>query len=247
MEQLKLLLKFLKHFGFWNGAKLFLKIKTGSVKDLKVPRIRYPVTLRKGTSDIKVFYQVFVYNEYKITYPLKPKVVIDGGANVGLYTVAIKNEFPDAIVICVEPDPENFEALKKNLSVYNNIYIENAGLWNNNTTLKVYDKYNGGKWAMIVEENEKEGNVRGISINFLMEKYKLDSVDILKLDIETSEKQVFLDNYDDWLPKVKMMIIELHDWMEEGCSKPFFTAVNKAFPKYNYSMRGEYTIITQVF
>lgn len=247
MEQLKLLVKFFINFGFWYGPKLFLMIKTGMVKNLKVPRIRYPLTLRKGTSDIPTFYQVFLYNEYKINYPLTPKVVIDGGANVGLYALKIKNEFPDAKVICVEPDPENFEALTKNLSVYNNVYFENAGLWNKSTTLKVYDKHNAGKWAMVVEENEKEGTVKAISISSLMEKYKLDSVDVLKLDIETSEKQVFLNNYDDWLPKVKMLIVELHDWMEEGCSKPFFTAVNKAFPKYSYTMCRENTIITQVF
>ncbi|MBA4054232.1 MAG: hypothetical protein C0490_05935 [Marivirga sp.] len=246
MEQFKLLVKFCISFGLWNGPKLFLKINAGMVKDLKVPRIRYPFTLRKGTSDIPTFYQVFLYNEYKITYPNKPKVVIDGGANVGLYALKIKNEFPDAMVICVEPDPENFEALKKNLSVYNNVYFENAGLWNKDTTLKVYDKYNAGKWAMIVEENEKEGTVKAISLSSLMEKYKLDSVDVLKLDIETSEKQVFLENYEEWLPKMKTLVVELHDWMEEGCSKPFFIAVNKSFPKYKYSMCRENTIITQL-
>jgi FkbM family methyltransferase len=246
MEQLKLLVKFFISFGFWHGPRLFLEINTGRLENLRVPRIRYPFSLRKGTSDIPTFYQVFLYNEYRITYPQQPRVVIDGGANIGLYAIKIKNEFPDAKVICVEPDPENFQQLQKNLAAYENVYFENAGLWNKDTTLKVYDKYNAGKWAMVVEETVGEGNVNAISLSSLMKKYGLESVDILKLDIETSEKQVFKENYEEWLPRVNTLVVELHDWMEEGCSKPFFTAVNKSFPRYKYSMCRENTIITQL-
>ncbi|MCQ4062169.1 FkbM family methyltransferase, partial [Klebsiella pneumoniae] len=68
-------------------------------------------------------------------------------------------------------------------------------------------------------------------------------VDILKLDIETSEKAVFSAGFEVWLPKVKMIIIELHDWMEPDCAKPFFEAVNKCFKSYTYSMKGENTVI----
>ncbi len=91
--------------------------------------------------------------------------------------------------------------------------------------LKVYDKYNMGKWAMVVEETKTEGNVSAISINELLEKYQLDRIDILKVDIETSEKVVFSDNYEQWLPKTKMILIELHDWMEPACAQPFFNAI----------------------
>jgi hypothetical protein len=63
------------------------------------------------------------------------------------------------------------------------------------------------------------------------------------LDIETSEKMLFLDNYEDWLPRVNVLIIELHDWLEDGCARPFFEAVNKTFPKYKYLIQGDNTII----
>ena len=76
-----------------------------------------------------------------------------------------------------------------------------------------------------------------------MEKMKWRHIDILKLDIETSEKKVFLDNYESWLPKTKMVIIELHDFMEEGCSRSFFTAINKTFTNYEYMIKGENTAI----
>jgi len=47
--------------------------------------------------------------------------------------------------------------LQKNVAGYENIICENSGLWNKEASLKVYDKYDSGKWAMIVEESKDEG------------------------------------------------------------------------------------------
>ena len=44
----------------------------------------------------------------------------------------------------------------------------------------------------------------------------------------------------------KVIIIELHDRMEEGCAKAFFSAINKCYTKYSYSTLGENVIITNL-
>ena len=77
----------------------------------------------------------------------------------------------------------------------------------------------------------------------LMRNYDLSQIDVLKMDIERAKKQLFLKNYEQWLPKVKMIIIELHEWLKPGCSKSFFEAVQKTFVNYSYSVCGENTII----
>lgn len=100
----------------------------------------------------------------------------------------MKNCYSDAKIICIEPDPENFAVLKQNVSQYPDIYCENGGIWNADSKLTVYDKYNQGKWAMVVEEDHELGTVQGMSINTLLEKYSIYKIDILKIDIETSEK-----------------------------------------------------------
>ncbi len=239
---IKRLLGFINSFGLINGMALFIKTECGFITKLKLPNIRHPINLRRNTSDLPTFLQVFVDREYKINFQ-KPKVVLDCGANIGLFAIHIKNEFPDAQVICVEPDPENFNQLQKNLSVYENVHYENSGIWNKDTKLKVYDKYNFGKWGIIVEEDLVNGNIPAVSIKTLMEKYSIEYIDILKIDIETSEKQLFTDNYSDWLPKVKTIVIEFHDWLVEGCSKPFFEAINNSFDKYELKAKGENIII----
>ncbi len=237
------LYRFLKQFGIWNGLYLYLKFTLGSVEKISLPHIKYPIKLRANTSDIPVFNEVFLQGGYNIEYNKNPKVVIDGGANIGLFSIKLKNDFPDAQIICVEPDPDNFQTLKKNLSSYPNTFFENSGIWNKSTKLKVYDKHNMGKWAMIVEEDLENGNIDAVSIGSLFEKYDIQKLDILKLDVEGSEKQIFSDNYQEWLPKVKMILIELHDGMELGCSKSFFTAINNAFEKYSFNHLGENIII----
>jgi hypothetical protein len=46
--------------------------------------------------------------------------------------------------------------------------------------------------------------------------YNLEYLDLLKIDIEGGEKQLFESNYENWLPKTKCIIIELHDGSTKG-------------------------------
>ena len=244
-QTLRLLYRLLPVFGIKYGIQLFLKFRFNRLDNIQLPGIKTGIVLRKGTSDIPTFNQIFVKKGYDLDYyGESPRVIIDGGANIGLFSVLMKNKFPCAKIISLEPDKENFEILQKNVAAYSDIICINGGLWNKSVDLKVYDKYEMGKWAMVVEETkEGEGDIKAVSISDLMSLYSIDRIDVLKLDIETSEKMIFEDNYASWLPKVKVIIIELHDWLEEGCSKPFFTAINKTFGKYKYLIRGENTII----
>lgn len=242
-DNIKLLFRLINLFGTLAGVRMFVNFQTGNLSNIQVPNIKTSISLRKGTSDIPTFFQIFLYNEYDLNFIKNPKIIIDGGANIGLFTVMIKNKFPNAKIISVEPDKENFEMLQKNVSNYPDIYCENCGLWNKETNLKVQDKMERGKWGITVEETSGDGDVKAISIQNLMNKYSFDRIDILKLDIETSEKKLFLENYESWLPKTKMIIIELHDFLEEGCSKLFFLAINKTFNKYEYMIKGENTAI----
>jgi hypothetical protein len=57
-----------------------------------------------------------------------------------------------------------------------------------------------------------------------MEDYKVDRVNLLKLDIEGSEKEVF-SNARPWIDRVDAISIELHDRFRPGCSRAFFGAV----------------------
>lgn len=236
---------FLQHcmkFGLFYGTVTFVKIKFRLLNGIKLPNIKHRFKIRNTFADMQVYNQIFIDSSYEIDFD-KPNIIIDAGANIGLFAILMANRFPDAKIICIEPDTDNFELLKENVSMYSNVFCENCGLWNKNTKLRVFDKLNSGKWGMIVEEDIENGTVPAISLDFLMEKHNISEIDLLKIDIETSEKQVFSDNYLNWLSSTKTLLVEFHDRVESGCFKAFINAVNNVFSDYDYSVSGENTII----
>ena len=230
-------------FGTYHAFKIFAKIHLNRIDSFTLPSYKNRIKLRRNTSDIDTFLQVIVYREYDINFQFEPAVIIDGGANIGLFSVFMKHKFPDAKIISVEPDEENFQLLKENIAGYKDIFCEQAGLWHKQSNIVVHDKHNLGKWGFVVEETSDDSKLKSLTINNLMERHSLDRIDLLKLDIETSEKELFSDNYQTWLPKTKMIVIELHDKLKKGCSHAFFSAVNESIKDYSYSIRGESTII----
>jgi len=243
LGKFRLLFKYCRTFGVLKGLRTFVTLNTGNGGIVKPLGEEFPMLMRRDTSDIKVFHQVFLFNEYDIAFPKSPKVIIDGGANIGLFAVRMKNEFKEAKVICIEPDGSNFEVLRMNVASLGNVECENVGLWDKDAKLRVFDKFGKGKWGMCVEEDQVNGTVSAMSIGSLIRKYGIDRINVLKLDIEGSEKQLFTQGYEEWLPLVDMIVVELHDGMEPGSSRAFFSAITKCFHKYRYSVSGENTII----
>jgi FkbM family methyltransferase len=248
MSKLKKTIKFsynfIRCFGIFKGIdSLFSSIANKKHYKLYVNLDSY-IYLRKNTTDVKVFSQVFFGNDYVISMDFEPKVIFDIGANIGCFTLKLKQKFPDAKFICVEPDVNNFFVLKNNLLQFSNVELEQKGLWKSNARLKVYDKYNMGSWGMVVEEDFFNGTIEGIGMMTLIEKYNISCIDILKIDIEGSEKFIFESGkYESWLPLVRVIIIELHDWLEIGCSKMFFKAIDRCFKVYKLEFSGENIII----
>ncbi len=70
---------------------------------------------------------------------------------------------------------------------------------------------------------------------------KTELIDILKLDIEGAEAELFCANYENWLGKTNVIIIELHDRIREGCSE----ALYKATAHHNFQKveRQEHVIL----
>lgn len=230
-------------FGLLNGLRLCFQFMFNNLDNIQLPAFKHAFSLRRNTSDVTLFHEIFLNNEYNLNFIKEAQVVVDAGANVGLFALKIKNQLPDVKIICIEPDMDNFKMLQKNLSPYKNVILVNAALWSHETKLKIYDKYNFGKYGMVVEEDDINGKINAVSLDTLIKKFSLKQIDVLKIDIETSEKKLFSNNNLNWLKSVKIVIIELHDWMEKGCSKPFFQAINSQFSSYSYNHHGENVII----
>ena len=67
--------------------------------------------------------------------------------------------------------------------------------------------------------------VTAMSIDKIMKDYSLTKIDILKIDIEGAEREVFSDT-SSWIEKVDSIIVELHERMKSGCNRSFYCGSN---------------------
>jgi FkbM family methyltransferase len=203
------------------------------------------VTLRKSTTDIHVFKQVCVFNQYNIKGQLgNVETVVDLGANIGLSALYFKSKYPNATVIAVEAEKNNYDVMLKNVTGLPEVHCLHNAIWSSSKSLNIHQTSYGEYGFVVNDEKEDEfESVKAITMDDLIEKYQLKKIDILKIDIEGSEKELFSGNYAAWLPLVRCIVIELHDWFKPGCASAFF----KAISQYEYSMSFKGENITIIF
>ena len=210
---------------------------------LKSKELLYPIDFRYNSSDIPVFYQIFLQNEYDvINVDTPPKLIIDLGANVDYSTAYFLSKYPSAHVIAVEPDNRNFEILRKNLQPYKNRVTKIcSAVWSHKSQLKLIAGKIGDQreWATKVKEcaANESADLEAVDIFSLLEQSGFDKIDILKIDIEGAESVVFSENYKDWLDRVRIIVIELHG---KKCQDIFNKALSLG--NYDFSRSGEVTI-----
>jgi FkbM family methyltransferase len=209
----------IEHLPFGEALAVYLAMKTGRWNDFRLKKLKHPFAMRNNPYDFATFEEVLLQETYHIPAGFVPETIIDGGANIGLTAIYFASKFPGASIVSVEPDKENFQFLRENSRPYPNIIPLQAGIWSKETYLQLIDSGKGNN-AFTVEESESAGgNVfRALTPGGIMRQRQWKSIDILKLDIEGSEKNVFESNYEDWLPFVNMLIIELHDMLMPGSS-----------------------------
>src|SRR5688572_29263736 len=119
--------KIFKQYGL-RGLLLYRKLKAGNTGALEIPGLKNSITLRKKTSDIALFKQMLVHEEYKFKCPFTPRFIIDAGANIGLSALFFAREYPEATIVPVEVDGGNFDLLQHNTRSYSSIKPVKAGL-----------------------------------------------------------------------------------------------------------------------
>ena len=184
--------------------------------------IQHPIYLRRGTSDILNYRGIFEREEYKfLVNPLNQ--ILDLGGYIGIASVYFANRFPNAKILLVEPDPDNFILATLNCRGYKNITCLNCGVWSHSCNISQtgqVGKLGGDFGKMFGETTLKNGtDIEAKSIIELMSIAKFDHLDFCKIDIEGSEKVLF-DATDafEWLDKCNIVSCEFHDRMVEGCT-----------------------------
>jgi len=195
---------------------------------VSIPGIKHPVHVRLRTSDIAVLRQVLATEEYDSEVYGSPRTIVDAGANIGLTSIFYANKYPEAMILAIEPEVSNFTVLNRNVAPYSNIVPIRAALWKDEGELSVIDAGLGHYGFQVIPKSKLDAKdqsncIPAVTVEKLMRDYGIDQIDILKVDIEGSEKEVF-ENSSPWIEKVGVLVVELHDRIKVGCARSVYLA-----------------------
>lgn len=148
--------------------------------------------------------------------PSKGDVVLDVGAHIGYYTLkAAQAVGPKGIVISVEPDPRNFELLRKNVRInrIQNVKLINCAL-GYSTGYATFKMTNNPLYSELVKKSTNHDlsltKVEVKTMDELCETIGVQRLDWVKIDVEGGTSDVLRGGFKILRHPTKM-IIEIQD------------------------------------
>jgi FkbM family methyltransferase len=144
-------------------------------------------------------------------------VIVDIGANVGLFSVRAATYAPRGTVLAFEPAPDNFARLKENIQLNGlaNVIAIQAAIAGKTESRHMYlgteDTVSHSLWKGW-GGSEQEITVQCRTLEDVMQEYKLTHIDLLKVDCEGAEGEIILGLDDETLRRIRRIGMEVHEW-----------------------------------
>jgi len=128
----------------------------------------------------------------------KDSIVIDAGANTGMFSVLAANLSPEGKIYSFEPAAITFGVLKKNAEQYPNITAYHNGLGDKSTTKKLFVRSwaSGTKYIEDAQMSHNTGeyadreDIHMLTIDDFVKEHNLPRVDFIKMDTEGYEMNI---------------------------------------------------------
>jgi FkbM family methyltransferase len=188
------------------------------INDGKKTEINYSIS----ELDLEGQFREILNDEYyKPKYP-DNDVCVDVGANIGLATLYLKNFCKS--IYSIEPSPLAYEALNMNVGRFKNIKTFNHAIYTHNGEIALYGFNNEPPqtshvgFYLNMEQNQTERIIVPCkTLGTFMEENKIKYIDVLKIDVEGSEYEIFCDNtFDEFKNKIGCIVGETHYLGEFG-------------------------------
>lgn len=152
-----------------------------------------------------------------------PDIIYDIGANIGVFTRFARELFPDAIIVAIEPDLENYQHFMKFTEVDENMFVYNFGI-GIGQMYRHLNPTNGGGESYVTNglgyplqgdvHGLEQKNTHAVMLDELID-LQPNQKSILKLDIEGNENQI-------WVHEQSMKILKKIDYI---CAEIHFYAL----------------------
>ena len=232
---------------FHYGYVAIKKIEMKNYKDLTVDVNGYKLAVIPGDLGISSELLMFKTHEPLTTKLLSREIkkgmtCLDVGSNIGYYALLeSKIVETDGRVIAIEPSPQNFQHLKKNLEIQNiknvDAYNFAASDKNGEVNFLVYKESNGSFTIPDGEETDIPGDiikVQSKTIDTFLEELSINHVDFVRMDVEGYESHI-LQGMTNTIKKSKPIFqIEVHaSLLGYEATRKFLND----FKKYGYEVK----------
>jgi len=175
----------------------------------------------------------------------KPKIIVDIGANVGLYTEALLKKEPNAIYFLFEPSQRNIKILNNKFFSYDNVYCSSYALSEETAIKNLYSDVEGSGLASLSKRRLDHFNI-SMDVVETVNTIRFDEflsfddvpeipeiIDYVKMDVEGHELSV-LKGFGSFIDKVKLVQFEFG-----GCNidtRTYFQDFWYFFKEKNFSL-----------
>ena len=142
---------------------------------------------------------------------LEVETIVDLGANIGIETLRLAKLYPSARIFAVEAVRENFETLEFNTMQLSNVTAIIGAIWSSPAKLKLVNVTGNSESWSLEEVRGDEFDIKGKMFDDVLVENDIREIDILKVDIEGSERELFSHSCLTWIERVKCIIMEAPD------------------------------------
>ena len=165
-----------------------------------------------------------------LNYNNNNAIVMDIGANIGIYTILLSHIYPKAKIIAIEASPTIFEMLRSNCKLNNllfpsgsNVLLINKAISDkDDITTEFYEKHsmstmlkefltNLSSTILTSQDELNKKLVKTITVDNLVETIGVNEISLLKIDVEGAEVLALKGAIKTLThKKIKNMVIEYH-------------------------------------
>ncbi|MEW6198302.1 MAG: FkbM family methyltransferase [Planctomycetota bacterium] len=186
---------------------------------IRLPGFAGTFRFRSGTSDARLLRGLVERGlppEYEWPADLRPRVILDIGANIGAVTAALVRRYPEARIFAFEPLPENFDLLRHNVAQFARVTPVPYGL-GAATESRPYTRSDdprnfggGGFHGGRADHGTRVSGLAIVAVEQALRELHIEFVDAIKIDTEGAEHDILMSFPPAVLRQVQVIVGELH-------------------------------------
>lgn len=146
--------------------------------------------------------------------------IIDIGANIGTYSVFAASSFRNNVIYAYEPMPDNYSLLKENIkdnAMQDQVHTFNKGVAGENGVEKLYIA-DGSPYHSIFpsKDDNQYFEMSCCTLKDIFIENHIDRCDLLKIDCEGAEFEIFYNTPKKYLEKINSIRMEYHNRNNEN-------------------------------